>query len=561
MKNIKLSAFLFLLFIITSCSKEETNINKGGGSDSSNNCYSELTSQDIPTLGWMLEGNISDYVEYNDNVMFTFGSPWLANYTCGGAGKIHSGWDIHTANITDIVNKEVYSIYDGVVKYVYYADSDGTWGQGVVIEHNDLNGNKFSSTYIHIDPVSNLIGTSVGKGQLIGYVMDYPQDSQGNDWDHLHFSIRKSSVNGSNTSKRGALPLYQNDNTCECLSDPVFPEYFINPNNLNFSVNTPFQPSPNKINPSNNQTDLTNPILFNWQNMLGDAVYRIQISKSKVGWNSQNGFAVNNNLIVNENTNTANQYQWNLAEANQEYWWSIRTFKNGVTSDYSEPYRFTTADVVETRIMNLTGNLDFGTVDVGTTESRTLNISNTGNSALHITNIILPSVGGYGYSTNGNGNSFYIQPNQSVDITITFTPQSTSSYNGTIVIYSDKTSGVNQINTYAQGNEINTKIINLYPSGGISYFGLGVQVGVTSTKSFNIKNTGNSTLQVTSIDYPYSVFSTVGSDNITVGPNQIVTLEFDFTPNSTGNYDGDIVVNSDATSGDNTISISNANGI
>lgn len=320
--------------------------------------------------------------------------------------------------------------------------------------------------------------------------------------------------------------------------------------------------APTLLSPANHSDIAHGTIMFDWSSVANGTSYRIQIASSDAPWSPDDGFTTSNDLLLDVDNISQNTHQWNSLSNNTNYWWTVSAKVNGIATPFSSPFQFTTTSTTtETRIIQLLGDLNFGNVDVGSSAHKTLTIKNTGNSTLHISNIILPSVGGYGYSTNGSGSSFDILPNASKDVVVSFTPQSASSYNGTIVIYSDKTSGDNTINTYAHGNETNTKIINLYPGNGIHYYGTGVLVGITSTKDFIVKNTGNAILNVTSISYPHPVFTPNGSDNFSVAPNQSVTVSFDFTPTASGNYDGVITVNSDATGGTDTISVNNANGI
>src|SRR5204863_6398208 len=66
-----------------------------------------------------------------------------------------------------------------------------------------------------------------------------------------------------------------------------------------------------------------------------------------------------------------------------------------------------------TRILGLSGNLAFGTVQVGATATATLTIANSGNSALDITSLGYP----IGFSGNFAG---AIAPGASQDVTVTF---------------------------------------------------------------------------------------------------------------------------------------------
>jgi T5SS/PEP-CTERM-associated repeat protein/autotransporter-associated beta strand protein len=94
-----------------------------------------------------------------------------------------------------------------------------------------------------------------------------------------------------------------------------------------------------------------------------------------------------------------------------------------------------------------------------------------------------------------------------------------------------------------------TRIIGL--SGNLAFGN--VQVGQTATRTLTISNSGSSTLNVSGISYP-SGFSGSWSGSIGAGGSQNVTVTF--APTQTNSYGGTVTVNSDATSGINTISAS-----
>ncbi len=92
-----------------------------------------------------------------------------------------------------------------------------------------------------------------------------------------------------------------------------------------------------------------------------------------------------------------------------------------------------------TRVIGLSGNLGFGTVSIGQEATASLTIRNTGNDALTITGMRVPSGGVYFVSwTNGT-----IPPAGSQQVTVYFAPTAATSYNGTFTVNGDQTSGTN----------------------------------------------------------------------------------------------------------------------
>jgi hypothetical protein len=96
---------------------------------------------------------------------------------------------------------------------------------------------------------------------------------------------------------------------------------------------------------------------------------------------------------------------------------------------------------------------------------------------------------------------------------------------------------------------IPTRLISL--SGNLAFGN--VTVGSSSNQTLTINNTGNSTLTVSNIAYPDG-FSGVWSGAIPSGGSTNLTVTF--SPLVATNYAGNLTVNSDATSGVNTLAVS-----
>ena len=97
-----------------------------------------------------------------------------------------------------------------------------------------------------------------------------------------------------------------------------------------------------------------------------------------------------------------------------------------------------------TRTIGLSGNLVFGGVVVGSSNSQTLTITNGGNSALTVSGIACPA----GFSGTWSG---AILSGGSQNVTVTFSPSSATSYGGSLLVNSDATSGSNTIGVSGTG--------------------------------------------------------------------------------------------------------------
>ena len=203
-----------------------------------------------------------------------------------------------------------------------------------------------------------------------------------------------------------------------------------------------------------------------------------------------------------------------------------------------------TGVIPATRIISLSGDMDFGEVTVGQSGQRTLTISNDGNSTLTVSSISFPS----GFSGDWAGGS--VAAGGSQDVTVTFSPTEAASYGGTITVNSDHTSGTNTVSCSGTGVIPATRIISL--SGDMD-FGE-VTIGQSGQRTLTISNDGNSTLTVSSISFPSGFSGDWTSGSVAAGGSQEVTVTF--SPTEAATYDGTITVNSDHTSGTNTASCS-----
>ena len=95
-----------------------------------------------------------------------------------------------------------------------------------------------------------------------------------------------------------------------------------------------------------------------------------------------------------------------------------------------------TIQAITTRIISLSGDLNFGNVQVGTTSTKTLTISNTGNSTLTVTSISYPT----GFSGSWSGT---ISAGGSNNVPVTFSPTQAITYSGNLTVNSNATSGTN----------------------------------------------------------------------------------------------------------------------
>jgi len=199
--------------------------------------------------------------------------------------------------------------------------------------------------------------------------------------------------------------------------------------------------------------------------------------------------------------------------------------------------------LAQTRIVGISGDMVFGSVTVNSTSSRTLTITNSGNSALNVSGINYPP----GFSGNWSGGN--IAAGASRNVTVTFSPVLAQSYGGTITVNSDRTSGTNTISASGTGTAVPTRIIGLPVS-----LDFGVSpVGGKRLLTLTISNTGNSPLNVTGISYPTGFSGETNGSSIPSNGSRNISITF--AANAAGSFGGAITVGSDANSGSGVVSV------
>jgi hypothetical protein len=212
---------------------------------------------------------------------------------------------------------------------------------------------------------------------------------------------------------------------------------------------------------------------------------------------------------------------------------------------FLEAYKLVNPTSTTTNNLMITGDLNFGNITINTSSTKTIQLVNNSTGSINISSVSVASP----FSTNWSSGS--IQAGASQAVIVTFNPTTVGNASGTLTINSNAANSPTTIaaNGFGVQQTTQTKIISL--SGNLSYGD--VTVGQTSSRTLTISNTGNSPLVVSSISTPQG-FS--GSYNGTIQAGNSANVTITFSPTSVQTYGGNITVNSDATSGTNTKTVS-----
>jgi hypothetical protein len=193
--------------------------------------------------------------------------------------------------------------------------------------------------------------------------------------------------------------------------------------------------------------------------------------------------------------------------------------------------------------------LTFGSVTVGSNQSLSETVTNTGGSSVTISQV---GISGTGYSLNGITAPVTLTSGQSATFTVTFTPASAGSVSGNVTITS---------------NASNPTLIIPLSGAGVAPGALGsnptalsfgsVTVGSNQSLSETVTNTGGSSVTISQVGISGTGYSLTGiTAPVTLTSGQSATFTVTFTPASAGSVSGNVTITSNASNPSLTIPLS-----
>lgn len=172
-------------------------------------------------------------------------------------------------------------------------------------------------------------------------------------------------------------------------------------------------------------------------------------------------------------------------------------------------------------------NVAFGNVQIGTSQSQSDTLSNTGAASLTITQA---TVTGTGFSTTGLNLPLTLAAGQSTTFSVVFKPTSGGSATGNLALTNSGSSTTLNIALAATAVDAGT----LTGSPTSMSFG-NVQIGLNQSQTETLKNTGGQNLTVSTAKFSGSGFSSTGLTlPLTLVPNQSATFAVVFAPTTAG---------------------------
>jgi len=193
-------------------------------------------------------------------------------------------------------------------------------------------------------------------------------------------------------------------------------------------------------------------------------------------------------------------------------------------------------------------SIAFGSVQVGSSLSRSATLTNTGGSLIHISTANLT---GTGYTTSGLSVPTTLNAGQSLTFNVVFTPQSSGSASGSLALTSD--GSVSNLTVSLTGTGASPGQLAISPS--TTNFG-SVVVGATQNQSATLSASGAS-VTVSSVSSNNPEFTISGlSLPMTLSAGQSASFTLTFTPQAAGASSGTFTFGSNATNSSQTESVS-----
>ncbi|MBT6010386.1 MAG: choice-of-anchor D domain-containing protein, partial [Candidatus Marinimicrobia bacterium] len=176
--------------------------------------------------------------------------------------------------------------------------------------------------------------------------------------------------------------------------------------------------------------------------------------------------------------------------------------------------------------------LSFGALDLGDTDVRSFMVKNQGAVTLQVNSISVPS--GYSISTG----TFSVNPDDSLQVWVTFSPNSPTDYSGSLRIYSNDPFQT-QINVELTGQGLADLVPEILVTPSSLSFGA-VPIGIMESQSFTIRNRGSDVLNIFSVSTNHADISAQYS-SFSLNPEEEQLIEVEFTPGS-GSISGNVLI-------------------
>jgi Abnormal spindle-like microcephaly-assoc'd, ASPM-SPD-2-Hydin len=194
-------------------------------------------------------------------------------------------------------------------------------------------------------------------------------------------------------------------------------------------------------------------------------------------------------------------------------------------------------------------SVNFGSVVVGTKNTQTITLANSGTGSLTISQA---AVSGSGFTTSGLALPLTLNPGQGSNFTLAFAPAAAGSVTGSVSLISNAPNSPTSIAFSGTGLPA-TMQLTADPTS-VSFGN--VNLGSSSSKTVTLSNTGNASVNVSSDSVSGAGFSISGLTPLTLAAGQSTTFGVKFAPTAAGSVSGSVLVSSNATNSPAMITLS-----
>jgi hypothetical protein len=196
-------------------------------------------------------------------------------------------------------------------------------------------------------------------------------------------------------------------------------------------------------------------------------------------------------------------------------------------------------------------SVNFGNVNAGSNTTQTVQLSNTGNSSVTVTQV---AASGAGISVGGLGAPVTLAPSQNITLSVTFAPTTAGATAGSVTVTNND--GVSAV-AAVTGTQVQPGL-SLTPA--LASFG-SVVTGNTNSQTVQIKNSGTANLTVSQATVTGAGFSLSAlALPMTLTPGQSGNFNVQYAPQSAGNVSGAVSIISNAPNSPASVAL-NATGV
>jgi hypothetical protein len=192
-------------------------------------------------------------------------------------------------------------------------------------------------------------------------------------------------------------------------------------------------------------------------------------------------------------------------------------------------------------------SVSFGNINVGSSTTQSVQLSNTGSTSVTLTQI---SASGSGISVSGVATPLTLAPSQGVTLTVKYSPTASGATAGSVTVTNND--GVNATEAVT-GTAVQAGL-NVTPAS--ASFG-SVVIGNTNSQTMQIKNSGTANLTISQATATGSGLSLTGlSLPLTLSPGQSGNFNVQYAPRVAGSVSGAVSIVSNAPNSPTNVAVS-----